>query len=46
VVDEQGFQVRIAVVFARLMMLIVFAEGRELFQPFIDVFDQLSLSFT
>jgi hypothetical protein len=40
VVDEQGFQVGIAVVLAGFVMLVVLIEGGELFQPAIDVFDQ------
>ena len=39
-VDEQRLQVRVAVVFTRLMMKVAFIEGRKLFQPFIDVVDK------
>src|SRR6266851_2390647 len=39
-VNEQGFQMRVAVVFSGLMMLVVFAEGGQRFQPLIDVCDQ------
>ena len=43
VVDDQRFQVRVAVVFPRLVVLIVLAEGRKRLQPLVDIFDQPAL---
>ena len=43
VMNEQGLQVRIPVVFAGVVMFVVFAEGCQLLQPLIDVFDQPTL---
>lgn len=46
-VDEQRFEVGIAIALAGIVMLIVFAERRQFFQPFVDVFDQAAfVSFT
>ncbi len=39
-VDEHGFQVRVAVVLAGLVVLIVFVEGGKFLQPLVDVLDQ------
>ena len=40
---QQSFQMRIAVVLASVVMFVVFAEGRQFFQPLINVFDQSAL---
>jgi len=43
VVNQQRFKVGVAVVFAGVVVLIVFAERREPFEPLIDVFNQSGL---
>jgi hypothetical protein len=43
VVDEQRLQMRVAVVFAGLMVFVVVAEGCQRFQSLIDIFDQSAL---
>ena len=42
-VDQQRFEVRVAIVFARFVMLVVFLEWREVLEPLINVFDQSAL---
>ena len=39
-VNEQRFQVGVSVVFAGLVVLVVFAEGSEFLQPLVDVLEQ------
>ena len=43
VVDDQGLEVSVSVVFASLVMLVVLPEGSERFQPLVDVFDKAAL---
>ncbi len=39
VMDEQSLQMRIAVSLAGIVVAVIFAKGRELFQPLVDVLD-------
>src|SRR5579864_5000631 len=41
--DQERFQMRIAVDFPGIVMAIIFAKRRELLQPLIDVFNQAGL---
>src|SRR5580765_6064845 len=38
--NQQCFQVRVAVVFSGVVMLVVLAKWSEVLHPFVDVFDQ------
>ena len=38
--DQQRFQVRIAIILAGFVMLVSLAKGREVFEPLVDVLDQ------
>jgi hypothetical protein len=40
VVNEQCFQMGVAICFARIVMPIVFAKWRQLLEPLVDVFNQ------
>jgi hypothetical protein len=37
--DQQRFEMRVAVVFTRVMMFVILAKRRQMFQPLIDVLD-------
>src|SRR5208282_6546283 len=43
VVNDQRFQMRVSVVLTGLVMPVVLPEGRELFQPLVDVVDKSAL---
>ena len=38
--DEQRFEMRVAVVLTRVMVPVIFAKRRQEFQPLVDVLDQ------
>ena len=38
--DQQRFEMRVAVVFTRVMMFVVLAKRRQIFQPLVDVLNQ------
>ena len=40
VVNKQRLEMGIAIVFTGLMVLVVLPEGRQVFQPLVDVFDE------
>lgn len=42
-VQQQGFQMRVGVVFAGLVVFVLRALGSQLFEPFADVFDEAAL---
>src|ERR1043166_3636855 len=39
VMDEQRLEMRIAIVLAGLVVLVIFAERRQMLEPLVDVFD-------
>src|SRR6267142_4511623 len=39
VVDEKRLQMRVAVILARLVMLVVLAKGCQMLQPLVDILD-------
>ena len=38
--DQQCFEMRVAVVFTRVMMFVILTKRRQMFQPLIDILDQ------
>src|SRR5438876_11753982 len=40
VVNKQCFQVRVAIVFAGVMMFVILAEWSQVLQPLVNIFDQ------
>src|SRR5215467_3490780 len=43
VMDQERLQMRIAVIFAGIVMLVLLAKWRQVLQPVVDVFDQSTL---
>jgi hypothetical protein len=41
--DQQRFEMRVAVVFTRVMMFVILAKRRQTFQPLVSVLDQAAL---